>query len=233
MGRQTLSRDNSLSLVRSGVPPWTERGRRRPRQSYHRRHDETAGKLCVRKNRHKRGSPPRCDILHGGRHVIVYRQQKIPPTGRRYRRRVRDNVEQGARDLRPAASHRVLCLSVRKTPNVGILLRLRRQVSWFSIFIYFARITEFYYVTASFIRANGMRCLDCRYVERPLYQYCEMDTDSAYIALAGDTIDDLVAPEHREHYFRHRSEWLPAECCDEHEDDYVQTRLTGLPWTAT
>ena len=78
-----------------------------------------------------------------------------------------------------------------------------------------------------------MRCLDCRYVERPLYQYCEMDTDSAYIALAGDTIDDLVAPEHREHYFRHRSEWLPAECCDKHEDDYVQTRLAGLPWTAT
>ena len=72
-----------------------------------------------------------------------------------------------------------------------------------------------------------------RYVERPMFQYCEMDTDSAYIALAGDTIDDLVAPEHREHYFRHRSKWLPAECCDKHEDDYVQTRLAGLPWTAT
>ena len=51
-----------------------------------------------------------------------------------------------------------------------------------------------------------------------------MDTDSAYIALAGDSIDDLVTKQHREHYFRHRSEWLPAECCDKHEDDYVQTR---------
>ena len=29
-----------------------------------------------------------------------------------------------------------------------------------------------------------MCCLDCRYVERPLFQYCEMDTDSAYIAHA-------------------------------------------------
>ena len=90
-----------------------------------------------------------------------------------------------------------------------------------------------YYVTASFIRANEMYCLDCRYVERPLYQYCEMDTDSAYIALAGESIDDLVTSEHREHYFKHRSEWLPAECCDNHKDDYVHTRLAGRTWTAT
>ena len=72
-----------------------------------------------------------------------------------------------------------------------------------------------------------------RYVERPLYQYCEMDTDSAYIALAGDSIDDLVAPEHREHYFRNMSQWIPAECCDNHKDDYVHTRLAGRTWTAT
>ena len=55
-----------------------------------------------------------------------------------------------------------------------------------------------------------------RYVERSLFQSCEMDTDSAYIALAGDSINDLVAPEHRKHYFQHRSQWLPAECCDNH-----------------
>ena len=72
-----------------------------------------------------------------------------------------------------------------------------------------------------------------RYVERPLYQYCEMDTDSAYIALAGDSIDDLVSAEHREHYFKNRSEWLPAECCDEHKEEYVNTRLAERTWTAT
>ena len=70
-----------------------------------------------------------------------------------------------------------------------------------------------------------------RYVERPLFQYCEMDTDSAYIALAGETIDDLVVD--REHYFRHRSEWLPAECCDEHENDYVTASISGRPCIAT
>ena len=72
-----------------------------------------------------------------------------------------------------------------------------------------------------------------RYVDRSLFQYCEMDTDSAYIALAGESIDELVAPEHREHYFRNRSQWLPTECCDNHKDDYVHTRLAGRTWTAT
>ena len=70
-----------------------------------------------------------------------------------------------------------------------------------------------------------------RYVERPLFQYCEMDTDSAYIALAGESIDDLVVD--RENYFRHHSEWLPGECCDEHHNDYVKTRMSGYSWTPT
>ena len=69
-----------------------------------------------------------------------------------------------------------------------------------------------------------------RYVERPLFQYCEMDTDSAYLALAGESVDDLVTPALRDHYFRHRSEWLPFECCDEHRNDYVRCRLANRPW---
>ena len=70
-----------------------------------------------------------------------------------------------------------------------------------------------------------------RYVERPLFQYCEID--SAYIALAGESIDGLVRADRRAHYFRHRSQLLPAECCDEHEDDYVRARIAGRSWTAT
>ena len=72
-----------------------------------------------------------------------------------------------------------------------------------------------------------------RYVERTLFQYCEMDTDSAYIALAGESVDGLARTDRRVHYFRHRSQWLPAECCDEHEDDYVRARIAGRPWAAT
>ena len=35
------------------------------------------------------------------------------------------------------------------------------------------------------------------------------------------------------HYFRHQSKWLPAECCDAHENDYVPASISGRPWTAT
>ena len=69
-----------------------------------------------------------------------------------------------------------------------------------------------------------------RYVERPLFQYCEMDTDSAYLALADESVDALVTPALREHYFRHRSEWLPSECCDAHRDEYVRCRLADRQW---
>ena len=68
------------------------------------------------------------------------------------------------------------------------------------------------------------------YVERPLFQYCDMETDSAYLALAGESVDALVTPALRYHYFRHRSEWLPSECCDEHRNEYVRCRLADRPW---
>ena len=51
-----------------------------------------------------------------------------------------------------------------------------------------------------------------RYVERPLFQHCEMDPDSEYIVLAGESIDGFVRADRRAHFFRHRSQWLQAEC---------------------
>ena len=39
-----------------------------------------------------------------------------------------------------------------------------------------------------------------------------------------------MTPELRDHYFRHRSEWLPSEFCDEHRNVYVRGRLADRPW---
>ena len=84
--------------------------------------------------------------------------------------------------------------------------------------------------TSALINNKRFRQLDV--VTEDAYEI-EMNTDSAYIALAGESIDGLVRADRRAHYFRHRSQWLPAECCDEHEDDYVCARIAGRPWTVT
>ena len=68
------------------------------------------------------------------------------------------------------------------------------------------------------------------YVERPVFHYCEMDSDFAYLALADESVDAIVTPELPEHYFRHRSECLLSECCDDHRNEYVRCRLANRPW---
>lgn len=57
----------------------------------------------------------------------------------------------------------------------------------------------------------------------------EMDTDSLYMATAGE-IDDIIKPELREEYFRTRAEWFPGEACASHSKAYVTARVAGYQW---
>ena len=34
-----------------------------------------------------------------------------------------------------------------------------------------------------------------KYLDRTDFEYCEMDTDSAYIAISGEQVEDLIKPE--------------------------------------
>ena len=75
----------------------------------------------------------------------------------------------------------------------------------------------------------------CDFIDRnpelPLFQYCEMDTDSVYIVLANESVDDLVTLELQEHYIGHRTRWLLLECCTEYESANVRCLLAGHPLT--
>ena len=59
-------------------------------------------------------------------------------------------------------------------------------------------------------------CYDCvdKYLDRSDYQYMEMDTDSAYIALAGD-FEDLVKPELKEDFYKNYHKWFPRKDTEE------------------
>lgn len=61
------------------------------------------------------------------------------------------------------------------------------------------RMLEFYY-----------DCID-KFLDRSDFEYCEMDTDSAYIALSGESVDVLVKPELRADYEREKFDWFPRD----------------------
>ena len=65
-----------------------------------------------------------------------------------------------------------------------------------------------------------------RYVERPLFHYCEMDADSACIALAGESIGGLVRADRRAHYLLLCPRWNSRSIMDGHR--VVLFRTQGL-----
>lgn len=62
-------------------------------------------------------------------------------------------------------------------------------------------------------------------VDRADFAYCEMDTDSTYMALAGPDLASVIKPHMRETYDRALTgccrdeidhEWVPRSCCSRH-----------------
>ena len=66
------------------------------------------------------------------------------------------------------------------------------------------RMLQFYY-----------DCLDT-YLDRSDYEYCEMDTDSAYITISGESVEELVKPGLREAFESDKCNWFPRSDTTEH-----------------
>ncbi|KAK3109123.1 hypothetical protein FSP39_023489 [Pinctada imbricata] len=73
------------------------------------------------------------------------------------------------------------------------------------------------------------------YVDRADYMLLEMDTDSNYLCISGETMSDVIKPEMRQSYEHHlrgfcRDDasplFLPRECCDKHKK--FDRRVPGL-----
>ena len=90
------------------------------------------------------------------------------------------------------------------------------------------RMLEFYY-----------DCLD-ELIDRSDFEYIEMDTDSAYIAISGKTLSDIVKKEKLAEYNsllygmcrdeltseEKKKQWFPRECCAKHKK--FDTKTPGL-----
>ena len=53
-------------------------------------------------------------------------------------------------------------------------------------------------------------CLD-KYVDRSDFQYVEMDTDRAYLAISASKLDDVIKPHMRVEYDKDQYNWFPDE----------------------
>ena len=65
-----------------------------------------------------------------------------------------------------------------------------------------------------------------KYLDRGDFQYCEMDTDSAYIALSGPSVESLVRPELKEEFQQDKCNWFPRT--DTKENKAYDKRTPGL-----
>jgi hypothetical protein len=68
------------------------------------------------------------------------------------------------------------------------------------------------------------------YINPADYEYCEMDTDSAYLALSGVELEDLIITEKREEFFENQHKWFPIPVCNEHRAAYIQCKIERKPW---
>ena len=99
-----------------------------------------------------------------------------------------------------------------------IKLDLPIQLGYFILQYAKLRMLEFYY---DFMDV---------YVNRSDFEYCEMDTDSAYMAISGSCLDEVIKPDMRNKYERGLKgfctddqieadanfHWFPRTCCSKH-----------------
>ena len=65
-----------------------------------------------------------------------------------------------------------------------------------------------------------------KYLDRSDYKYCEMDTDSAYIAISGERVEDLVKSHVKVEFNDEKCNWFPRTDTVEHAK--YDTRTPGL-----
>ncbi len=50
-----------------------------------------------------------------------------------------------------------------------------------------------------------------KFVDPRDFQMCEMDTDSAHMAISGDSLDDVIKPGMKDPYNREKHQWFPRQ----------------------
>lgn len=68
-----------------------------------------------------------------------------------------------------------------------------------------------------------------KFIDRRDFQYCQMDTDSAYMAISAKSLEDVVKEDMREEFYSEWGKWFPAEACELHEADWIKRKVDRTP----
>ena len=101
-----------------------------------------------------------------------------------------------------------------KMYNKKIKCDLPIQIGFFVFTYAKLHMLEFYY-----------HCIDA-YLDRRDFQYLEINTDSAYMALAGNSLEALVKPDKKVEFAAAQYRWFP--CLDTPEQAAFDKRKPGL-----
>ena len=96
----------------------------------------------------------------------------------------------------------------------SIRLDMPTQIGFFILQYAKLRMLQFYY---DFIDT---------YIDRSDFEYCQMDTDSAYIAFSSENFEDLIKPEMRQSYLKDKYSFFPRD--DTNENYNYDKRVPGL-----
>ena len=58
-----------------------------------------------------------------------------------------------------------------------------------------------------------------------------MDTDSAYFAIAGPTLESVIKPELLDKFYEERHKWLTSDYCEAHAKEFRAAEQSQLTWT--
>ena len=70
-----------------------------------------------------------------------------------------------------------------------------------------------------------------KYVDKADYSLCQMDTDSIYMSLSGDSLESVLRPETRKEFFENYNTWFPSPACDKHMQDFVDVKTSKHEWS--
>ena len=70
-----------------------------------------------------------------------------------------------------------------------------------------------------------------KYIPKKCYSLLESDTDFLYFSISRDSLDNCVPQHLKEEYFREKRKYMPADCCDECLNKFIDVKISAGIWT--